>query len=115
MVYRGEIYLANLSPVAGSEQGGIRPVLVIQNDIGNENSPTTIVAALTGNLKKIYMPTHVELSKDKFSLDEESIVLLEQIRTIDKLRLGRRISKLDDETMAKVDEALAISVGLTQV
>ena len=112
IVYRGEIYLADLSPVVGSEQGGERPVLVLQNDIGNSKSGTTIIGALTANVNKTHLPTHVELSSKKYPLKEDSLILLEQVRTIDKRRLTDRICKLDDETMKEVDEALMISLGL---
>lgn len=112
---RGEIYLANLNPVIGSEQGGTRPVLVIQNDIGNRYSPTTIVAAITSRIRKAKLPTHVEISGARFNLDRDSVVLLEQIRTIDKLRLKERVAALDEESMAKVNEALSISLGLVDI
>ncbi|NLN28759.1 MAG: type II toxin-antitoxin system PemK/MazF family toxin [Firmicutes bacterium] len=112
---RGEIYLANLNPVIGSEQGGTRPVLVIQNDIGNRYSPTTIVAAITSRIRKAKLPTHVEISGARFNLDRDSVVLLEQIRTIDKLRLKERVAELDEESMAKVNEALSISLGLVDI
>jgi len=109
---RGDIYFADLSPVVGSEQGGFRPVLVIQNDIGNKYSPTVIISAITSQIQKARLPTHVEIPASLTGLEKDSVVLLEQIRTIDKRRLKRRIAKLGDEIMAKVDEALAISVGL---
>ncbi|QUL97983.1 MAG: type II toxin-antitoxin system PemK/MazF family toxin [Candidatus Fermentithermobacillus carboniphilus] len=112
---RGDIYFADLSPVVGSEQGGFRPVLVIQNDIGNKYSPTVIVSAITSQIQKARLPTHVELPAHVSGLDKDSVILLEQIRTIDKRRLKRRVARLDDETMAKVNEALAISVGLRPI
>ena len=112
---RGEIYLATLNPVIGSEQGGTRPVLVIQNDIGNRYSPTTIVAAITSRIRKAKLPTHVEISGARFNLDRDSVVLLEQIRPIDKLRLQERVAELDEESMAKVNEALSISLGLVDI
>jgi len=112
---RGDVYFADLSPVIGSEQGGFRPVLVIQNDIGNKYSPTVIVSAITSRIQKARLPTHVELPAHISGLDRDSVVLLEQIRTIDKKRLTRHVCRLDDEIMAKVDEALAISVGLKPV
>ncbi|MFQ6751938.1 MAG: type II toxin-antitoxin system PemK/MazF family toxin [Clostridia bacterium] len=111
-IVRGEIYYADLSPVVGSEQGGIRPVLVIQNDIGNKYSPTIIIAAITSQLTKAKLPTHIELSKDKYNLVKDSVVLLEQIRTLDKRRLKDRIGILDHSTMQSVDVALMISLGV---
>ncbi len=112
-VYRGEIYYADLSPVVGSEQGGVRPVLVIQNNVGNKYSPTVIVAAITSRLTKAKLPTHIELSKDKYNLPKDSVLLLEQIRTIDKLRLKEKLSELDDKMMERVDIASMISLGIT--
>ncbi|MGE5579980.1 MAG: type II toxin-antitoxin system PemK/MazF family toxin [Bacillota bacterium] len=112
---RGDIYFADLSPVIGSEQGGFRPVLVIQNDIGNKYSPTVIVSAITSQIQKARLPTHVELPAHLSGLERDSVVLAEQVRTIDKKRLRRRVSRLDDEIMTKVDEALAISVGLRPI
>ncbi len=111
-IVRGEIYYADLSPVVGSEQGGVRPVLVIQNDIGNKYSPTIIIAAITSQLTKAKLPTHIELSKDKYNLVKDSVVLLEQIRTLDKRRLKDRIGILDPTTMQSVDVALMISLGV---
>lgn len=111
MVKRGDVYYADLSPVVGSEQGGTRPVLIIQNDIGNRHSPTVIVAAITAKIQKAKLPTHVEaIRKDGF--DRDSVILLEQVRTIDKQRLTDKITHLDDELMGKVDHALVISLGL---
>lgn len=111
-VRRGDVFYADLSPVVGSEQGGIRPVLVIQNDIGNRYSPTVIVAAITSQIAKGKLPTHVELRVQEFGLDRDSVVLLEQIRTIDKRRLRERIGRLEAETMERVDAALVVSLGL---
>lgn len=112
---RGDIYFADLSPVIGSEQGGFRPVLVIQNDIANKYSPTVIISAITSQIQKARLPTHVELAARDSGLDKDSVVLLEQMRTIDKRRLKRRVTKLSDELMRKVDEAIAISIGLKPV
>lgn len=110
-IKRGEIYFADLSPVVGSEQGGIRPVLIIQNDVGNKYSPTVIVAAITSQLSKAKIPTHVELSSAEYNLPKDSVVLLEQIRTIDKRRLKEKISQLDKEKMRKINLAILISLG----
>ena len=112
IVKRGDIYYADLSPVIGSEQGGIRPVLIIQNDVGNKYSPTVIAAAITSRINKAKMPTHIELSAAEYGLNKDSVVLLEQIRTIDKKRLREKIGRLDGELMGDVNEALAISFGL---
>lgn len=109
MVERGEIYYADLNPVVGSEQGGIRPVLVIQNDIGNKFSPTVIVAAITSNTDKSKIPTHITLRSE--GMFKTSVVLLEQIRTLDKSRLTRKIGKLSEDDMKRVDEAIKISMG----
>lgn len=114
-VCRGDVFYANLSPVVGSEQGGIRPVLVIQNDIGNRYSPTTIVAAITSQIQKAKLPTHVEVSAHEYGLEKDSVILLEQIRTIDKRRLKTRIAHLGDEIMGKVDYGLQISLGLIEL
>jgi mRNA interferase MazF len=111
-VKRGDVFYADLSPVVGSEQGGVRPVLVIQNDIGNRFSPTVIVAAITAQIQKAKLPTHVEIEAKEHGMERDSVILLEQIRTIDKQRLTDKITHLDDDTMRKVDEALQISVGL---
>ena len=111
MIRRGELYYADLSPVVGSEQGGIRPVLVLQNDIGNKYSPTIIAAAVTSQLGKARLPTHVELAADKFGLPKDSVILLEQIRTLDKRRLKARIGELDSVMMNKVNGGLLISLG----
>lgn len=112
-VRRGDIYYANLSPVVGSEQGGLRPVLVIQNDIGNKYSPTVIVAAITSQIDKAKLPTHVELMAGKDSLERDSVILLEQIRTIDKRRLKQKITHLDKEAMMRVDKGMRVSLGLS--
>lgn len=112
VVYRGDVYYAELSGTKGSEQGGVRPVVVIQNDIGNKFSPTIIVAALTSQLKKCKLPTHVDVSKDVEGLPKNSIVLLEQLRTIDKCRLKEKIYHMSPEEMEKVEHALLVSVGL---
>ncbi|MDI6824832.1 MAG: type II toxin-antitoxin system PemK/MazF family toxin [Bacillota bacterium] len=115
MIRRGDVFYADLSPVVGSEQGGVRPVLVIQNDIGNRYSPTTIVSAITSQIAKARLPTHVELPARESGLDRDSVILLEQIRTIDKRRLRQRVAHLGDEIMERVNEALAISVGLREI
>lgn len=114
-VRRGEIYYAELNPVIGSEQGGTRPVLIIQNDIGNQYSPTTVVAAITSRIQKAKLPTHVEIDYKKGNVDKDSVILLEQIRTIDKTRLRKKVSLLDDETMGEVNRALEISLGLIDI
>lgn len=111
-VKRGDIFYADLSPVVGSEQGGVRPVLVVQNDVGNKYSPTVIAAAITSRINKAKMPTHIELSANEYGLNKDSVILLEQIRTIDKRRLREKIGRLDENTMCKVNEALYISFGL---
>ena len=111
-VRRGEIYYADLSPVVGSEQGGIRPVLIVQNDVGNRHSPTVIAAAITSQKEKAKLPTHIELRADGCGLAKDSVVLLEPIRTIDKKRLKERMGELDGNSMHKVDDALSISFGL---
>ncbi|MBR7100034.1 MAG: type II toxin-antitoxin system PemK/MazF family toxin [Clostridia bacterium] len=109
-VKRGELYYADLSPVVGSEQGGVRPVLVVQNDVGNKYSPTIIAAAITSKLNKAKLPTHIELPSS-FGLAKDSVILLEQIRTIDKRRLKERIGELPDDTMSLVNRAILISLG----
>ena len=114
LVRRGEIFFAELNPVVGSEQGGVRPVLIIQNDIGNQFSPTTIVAAITSQINKAKLPTHVEIPASKVGLDKDSVILGEQIRTIDKSRLKQKIAVLDDEAMQKVNKALEISLGIKE-
>ncbi len=113
VIKRGDIYYADLSPVVGSEQGGVRPVLIIQNDIGNKYSPTVIATAITSQINKAKMPTHIELDANEYGLSKDSVVLAEQIRTIDKRRLKEKIGHLDDELMTRVNEALEISFGLT--
>lgn len=115
MIRRGEIYFASLNPVIGSEQGGMRPVLIIQNDIGNTYSPTTIVAAITSRMKRAKLPTHVEIKRSESALERDSVILLEQIRTIDKERLHDRITVLDEKCMARVKTALEISLGLVEI
>ena len=111
-IRRGEIYYADLSPVVGSEQGGIRPVLIIQNDVGNKHSPTVIAAAITSQLNKAKLPTHIELGACSYGLSKHSVVLLEQIRTIDKRRLKERMGRLDETLMQQVGNAIAVSFGL---
>lgn len=113
-IRRGELYYADLSPVVGSEQGGVRPVLVVQNDVGNRYSPTVIAAAITSKLNKARLPTHIELSAKAYGLSRDSVVLLEQIRTIDKRRLKEKIGLLSPQIMARVDDALLISLGFAQ-
>lgn len=115
MIKRGDIYYADLSPVVGSEQGGVRPVLVVQNDIGNRYSPTVIVAAITSQIHKGKLPTHIEISSTDYGLPKDSVILLEQIRTIDKKRLKEKIGFLAPEIMGKVDESLQISFGLIDI
>ncbi len=111
-IKRGDIYYADLSPVVGSEQGGMRPVLIVQNDTGNKHSPTVIAAAITSQINKARLPTHIELEARSYGLSKDSVILLEQIRTIDKRRLKERMGKLDDALMNKVDNAIAVSFGL---
>ena len=111
-VRRGDIYYADLSPVVGSEQGGIRPVLIVQNDVGNRFSPTVIAAAITSQQAKAKLPTHISLHAERSGLTKDSIVLLEQIRTIDKHRLKEKMGRLDRQDMERVDEALSVSFGL---
>ncbi|EPD49839.1 MULTISPECIES: type II toxin-antitoxin system PemK/MazF family toxin [Paenisporosarcina] len=113
-VKRGDVFFADLSPVVGSEQGGTRPVLVIQNDIGNRFSPTVIIAAITAQIQKAKLPTHVEINAKKYGFERDSVILLEQLRTIDKSRLTDKITQLDDVLMEEVDEALEISLGLVK-
>ena len=112
IVKRGDIFYADLSPVVGSEQGGMRPVLIVQNDTGNKHSPTVIAAAITSQTSKARLPTHIELNAQSVGLTRDSVILLEQIRTIDKSLLRERMGKLDDNTMTKVDNAIAVSFGL---
>lgn len=112
VVKRGDIFYADLSPVVGSEQGGVRPVVVIQNDVGNKFSPTVIIAAVTSQINKAKLPTHIEIVADDYGLAKDSVILMEQIRTIDKKRLRERIGRLDEELMEKVNNALSVSFGL---
>lgn len=114
-IKRGDLYYADLSPVIGSEQGGVRPVLIIQNDIGNKYSPTVIIAAITSQINKAKLPTHIEISANEYGLNKDSVILLEQIRTIDKKRLREKIGYLDENMMLKVDGSLQISLGLFKV
>lgn len=112
VIHRGDIYYADLRPVVGSEQGGVRPVLIIQNDIGNKHSPTVICAAITSQMNKAKLPTHVELDSSRYALVKDSVVLLEQLRTIDKKRLRDKVCHLDREILQKVECALLISLDL---
>ena len=111
-VKRGDIYYADLSPVVGSEQGGLRPVLIIQNDVGNRYSPTVIAAAITSRLSKTRLPTHIDVFADRVGLVKDSVILLEQVRTLDKRRLKEKMGHLDEGLMRRVDRAIAVSVGL---
>lgn len=111
-IKRGDIYYADLSPVVGSEQGGVRPILIVQNDVGNRYSPTVIAAAITSKLDKNPLPTHIGVSGENVGLSKDSVVLLEQIRTIDKKRLKEKMGHLDTDMMSKVDSALSVSFGL---
>ena len=111
-VHRGEVFYADLSPVVGSEQGGVRPVLILQNDVGNRHSPTVIAAAITSQTGKARLPTHIELSAKSYGLPKDSVVLLEQIRTLDKRRLREHMGRLDEALMGRVDAAIAVSFGL---
>ncbi len=113
-IKRGELYYADLSPVVGSEQGGVRPVLVVQNDVGNKYSPTVIAAAVTSKINKAKLPTHIELPSEVYGLQKDSVILLEQIRTLDKRRLKERIGELPLTTMSKVDRAILISLGFVK-
>ncbi|MDD6728150.1 MAG: type II toxin-antitoxin system PemK/MazF family toxin [Eubacteriales bacterium] len=112
LIKRGEIYYADLSPVVGSEQGGVRPVLIVQNDVGNKYSPTVIAAAITSQKDKTNLPTHIEVDAVNCGLSKDSIVLLEQVRTIDKRRLREKMGSLDSDDMGKVNHALSVSFGL---
>ena len=112
VVKRGDIFYADLSPVVGSEQGGVRPVLVVQNDVGNKYSPTVIVAAITSQINKAKMPTHIEVSADEYGLVKDSVVLMEQIRTIDKKRLKEKVGHMDEQYTHIINEALKISFGI---
>ncbi len=111
-VKRGDIYYADLSPVVGSEQGGLRPVLIVQNDVGNKYSPTVIAAAITSQIGKNRLPTHIDVLADKYGLAKDSVILLEQIRTIDKRRLKEKMGHLDESVMRKVNDAIGVSFGL---
>ena len=111
---RGDIYFADLRPVVGSEQGGIRPVLIIQNDMGNRHSPTVICAAITSKLNKAKLPTHIALEVSKYNIIKDSVILLEQIRTIDKSRLREKVCHLDEDILQRIDQALCISLALAQ-
>ncbi len=113
-VKRGDIYYADLSPVVGSEQGGMRPVLIIQNDVGNRYSPTVIAAAITSRMGKTRLPTHIDIYADKAGLAKDSVVLLEQIRTLDKRRLKEKMGHLDEKMMNEVNSAIAVSFGLSE-
>ncbi len=115
MIKRGEIYYADLSPVVGSEQGGIRPVLILQNDIGNRYSPTIIVAAITSKTGKTKLPTHIELEGERHGLPKDSVILLEQIRTIDKKRLKEKLGGLNTYAMNKVENGLRVSLGFAEL
>lgn len=112
VIRRGDIYYADLSPVVGSEQGGLRPVLIIQNDIGNRYSPTVIAAAITSRMSKTHLPTHIDVYAEKVGLAKDSVILLEQIRTLDKRRLREKMGHLDESMMFRVNTAIAISFGL---
>ncbi len=113
-VKRGDIYYADLSPVVGSEQGGLRPVLIIQNDVGNRYSPTVIAAAITSKMDKTKLPTHIDVYAEKVGLAKDSVILLEQVRTLDKRRLKEKMGHLDDDVMGMVNSALAVSFGLSE-
>lgn len=113
IIRRGDIYYADLRPVLGSEQGGVRPVLIIQNDVGNKHSPTVICAAITSKMNKAKLPTHVELDTKRCNMIRDSVILLEQLRTIDKQRLKERICHIDDDLLCEVNRALMISLDLT--
>lgn len=114
MIKRGDLYYADLSPVVGSEQGGVRPVLVVQNDVGNKYSPTVIAAAVTSQINKAKLPTHIELSAQTYGLSKDSVVLLEQIRTLDKKRLKEKIGEVPLDVMLRINQALMISLGFYQ-
>lgn len=113
-IRRGDIYYADLSPVVGSEQGGLRPVLIVQNDVGNRYSPTVIAAAITSKLDKARLPTHIDVYADEVGLNKDSVILLEQIRTLDKKRLKEKMGHLDDGSMRAVNSAIAVSFGLAE-
>lgn len=111
-IRRGDIFYADLSPVIGSEQGGMRPVLIVQNDVGNRHSPTVIAAAITSQINKARLPTHIELSANSYGLTKDSVILLEQIRTIDKRRLREKMGNIDTGLMDRIDGAIAVSFGI---
>ncbi|WP_099467998.1 type II toxin-antitoxin system PemK/MazF family toxin [Konateibacter massiliensis] len=113
IIKRGDIFYADLRPVIGSEQGGIRPVLIIQNDVGNKHSPTVICAAITSKMNKAKLPTHVEIDSKRYAIVKDSVILLEQLRTIDKKRLKDKVCHLDSEILEKVDKALLVSLELS--
>ncbi len=113
IIKRGDIFYADLSPVIGSEQGGVRPILIVQNDVGNKYSPTVIAAAITSQINKAKLPTHIEIDSKEYGLTKDSVILLEQIRTIDKRRLREKIGHLDSERMKSVNEAIFVSFGLS--
>ena len=113
IIKRGDIFYADLRPVVGSEQGGVRPVLIIQNDMGNRHSPTVICAAITSKMNKAKLPTHVEVDANRYQLVKDSVILWEQVRTIDKSRLRERVCHLDDEILERIDKALLISLALS--
>lgn len=112
---RGDIYYADLDPVIGSEQGGVRPVVIVQNDVGNRHSPTVIACSITSQTDRTRLPIHVDLPAGQFGLDRDSVLLGEQIRTIDKRRLRHVVSRLDEDTTARLDQALLISLGLSEI
>ena len=112
IIRRGDIFYADLRPVVGSEQGGVRPVLIIQNDTGNRHSPTVICAAITSKMNKAKLPTHVEINAERYGIMKDSVILLEQVRTIDKSRLKEKVCHLDDEILKKINEALLVSLSL---
>lgn len=114
-IKRGDIYYADLSPVVGSEQGGVRPVLIVQNNVGNKYSPTVIAAAITSQINKAKMPTHIELSAKNYGLTKDSVILMEQIRTIDKRRLKEKMGTLDKRSINQVNNALNVSFGLSEL
>ena len=113
-IRRGDIFYADLSPVVGSEQGGVRPVLIIQNNVGNKYSPTIIAGAITSQLTKAKLPTHIEVKKGQFGLPKDSVILMEQLRTLDKRRLREKLGTLDRDTQRKVDKAILISLGFAE-
>ena len=112
VIRRGDIFYADLRPVVGSEQGGIRPVLIIQNDIGNKHSPTVICAAITSKMNKAKLPTHVEINANKYEIMRDSVILLEQVRTIDKVRLKEKVCHLDNDVLDRINKALCVSLAL---